>query len=833
MRRELFLSSLLLALLAGALCAGPARGATYRPSTAQPGSVPAGIDYQGQLLLNGIPVTSQSPWGVIFSIWDSAVGGTQIGPTMQTAVDIVSGLFSAKIPVTTDILVGGQQRWLEVEIYQPGQSPGSVPPLTPRAQLVSMPYALVAKAVEGTIDISTGALLVTTGASSNNAALYISSATAFIGIGTAHPYTLLTMSSGTLAIDGAGASLHLSSGPMAIDGAGTNLDVQGPAWFGSPGLQSDFDGAGTLHLSSPLLPQSGGTGQDFHAAAKGSIPYFSLAPSGMSLLGGGGAGTILQSNGTAPGWTAMTYPGSAGSVAQGDLLYGSAANAVSPLGIGTASKILRSNGTVPGWTAMTYPGSVAQGDLLYGSAANTVVPLGIGGASTILQSNSVSGVPAWTQASYPNSVAQGDLLYGSAANTVSSLAKSATPPRYGANTGGANSPAWDQVDLTNGVKNILNISSGGTGGNLSGAPAAQGSIPYFSAANVMTTLGPTTGGEILTTNGLNSNPTWTNIAAAGTAYTAISLAGGTQGSMPFQHAVGSTRMLTAVANGQLLMSQGPGADATWSNATYPLSTNINEILYSNAANMVTGLATQNSGVLATGGSGIPSIGTDIPTGVTIGGGTIYRVGGTKVGLAAGGIGADLSGVPTWSLIYKTAGPLAGTGVLAAGVLRGDGANVPIPLTGTAGYNAYWLTASTIAAEQYTPMSRGGLATSLAGVATGGLIYMGAGTLTGTGALTGVLKGNGAGAPSVATQDDLGDGATYKQYNPAAVAITGGRIGTATVLRLYNRTWAQLQATTPTAKGQMYFCTDCSPAKIAVSNGFGLGNFSNVQGGALP
>jgi hypothetical protein len=60
-------------------------------------------------------------------------------------------------------------------------------------------------------------------------------------------------------------------------------------------------------------------------------------------------------------------------------------------------------------------------------------------------------------------VAQGDLLYGSAVDVWSKLAKNTTATRYLANTGAANNPAWDQVNLANGVTGnlpVTNLNSG-------------------------------------------------------------------------------------------------------------------------------------------------------------------------------------------------------------------------------------------------------------------------------------------------------------------------------------------------------------------------------------
>ncbi len=57
---------------------------------------------------------------------------------------------------------------------------------------------------------------------------------------------------------------------------------------------------------------------------------------------------------------------------------------------------------------------------------------------------------------------------------------------------------------------------GGTGQNWSGV--AWGSIPYFSNTGVMNTLGPSTAGYVLTTQGASADPTWTDTGSLGTNY---------------------------------------------------------------------------------------------------------------------------------------------------------------------------------------------------------------------------------------------------------------------------------------------------------------------------
>lgn len=48
----------------------------------------------------------------------------------------------------------------------------------------------------------------------------------------------------------------------------------------------------------------------------------------------------------------------------------------------------------------------------------------------------------------------------------------------------------------------------------------------------------------------------------------------------------------------------------------------------------------------------------------------------------------------------------------------------------------------------------------------------------------------------------------------------------------SKTIAQLQVIVPGAKGDSYFCSDCSPAKLVVSTGTAAGNFADAVGGTF-
>lgn len=91
----------------------------------------------------------------------------------------------------------------------------------------------------------------------------------------------------------------------------------------------------------------------------------------------------------------------------------------------------------------------------------------------------------------------------------------------------------------------------------------------------------------LSSGGTNSNLTASNGGIVYSNASALQILGG-----------------TPTAN-QMLQS-GASAAPTWSTATWPATTTINQILYSSAANIVTGLPTANSAMLYTNSSGIPA-----------------------------------------------------------------------------------------------------------------------------------------------------------------------------------------------------------------------------------
>lgn len=62
-----------------------------------------------------------------------------------------------------------------------------------------------------------------------------------------------------------------------------------------------------------------------------------------------------------------------------------------------------------------------------------------------------------------SSISLGDLIYGSATNIFARLGMDSGATRYLSNTGASSTPAWTQINLSNGVTNTLPVQNGGTG----------------------------------------------------------------------------------------------------------------------------------------------------------------------------------------------------------------------------------------------------------------------------------------------------------------------------------------------------------------------------------
>lgn len=232
---------------------------------------------------------------------------------------------------------------------------------------------------------------------------------------------------------------------------------------------------------------------------------------------------------------------------------------------------------------------------------------------------------------------------------------------------------------------------GGPSNAINGIGLTNGQLLIGSNANYPVAATPTNG----------TNISWTTGAGSLTANISGQIAltnGGTNASLTasnggiFYSTASAGAILSGTATANQVLLSGSSAAPTWSTATYPGTTTINQLLYSSSANTIAGLTTANNGVLITSGTGVPSISSTLPSAVQ---GNI-----TSLGTIASG---------TWngSLITGTYG---GTGVnngsntiTLAGNLITSGA-FPLTLTTTATTNVTLPTSGTLVNTSVTTLS---------------------------------------------------------------------------------------------------------------------------------
>lgn len=247
-----------------------------------------------------------------------------------------------------------------------------------------------------------------------------------------------------------------------------------------------------------------------------------------------------------------------GGIAQGDLLYGSAADTLSALvKSATSTRYISNTGASnnPAWAQIdlsngvtsTLPTANGGTGIAYFTAAGPTtarVYTFPDAAATVLTANAaVTVVQGGTGIS---SLVQGDTLYSSAANTLSALAKNTIATRYLSNTGTSNNPAWGRVDLTNGVSGTLPAANGGTGvaGFIVAGPSALHTYTFPDATTT-----------VLTTNAA------VTVAQGGTGVATLGDAGVLIG-----NATGAVQVTGAGTSGQVLTSNGAGVDPTFQTA---------------------------------------------------------------------------------------------------------------------------------------------------------------------------------------------------------------------------------------------------------------------------
>jgi hypothetical protein len=278
-------------------CAGAFRGAGTSCGTHCPGPLSTGFSYQGRLAFQGAPV--DGPVAMTFKLFDSAVGGQQIGSTLANeAVPVVDGLFT--IDLDFGAVFNENRRWLEITVSGAVLSPRQPAMPAPVAHMALRPWQTA-----GTATFFTGGN---------------------VGIGTAAPAARLHVAEGTsgtgLILPGLRVFQNASS-PNVVGGFSGNTITTGVVGATiAGGGESAFhnrvtDDFGTV--AGGWTNQAGdGVSTPFSAvAATVGGGAANSATAASATVGGGGGNLASGVQATVGGGNANQASGSASSIAGG------------------------------------------------------------------------------------------------------------------------------------------------------------------------------------------------------------------------------------------------------------------------------------------------------------------------------------------------------------------------------------------------------------------------------------------------------------------------------------------------------------------------------------
>lgn len=216
-----------------------------------------GFTYQGRLTDSGSPANGN--YDLRFVLYDSDVGGTQIGNTIAlNSVPVTNGLFTVTLdfgapatatatatasPTPSPTVIAapgvwdGNSRWVEIAVRTAGASSYTI--LSPRQPVTPVPYALYAKAAGGFS-------LPFTGSGASSAASPVASTTGLIDITQGGTGIAIAGRKPATTTDLIPAVYGLNGG----QGAGVQGETTNPSGVGVQGFGSVAGGTGVSGIST-------------------------------------------------------------------------------------------------------------------------------------------------------------------------------------------------------------------------------------------------------------------------------------------------------------------------------------------------------------------------------------------------------------------------------------------------------------------------------------------------------------------------------------------------------------------------------------------------------
>lgn len=530
-------------------------------------------------------------------------------------------------------------------------------------------------------------------------------AAANIGIA-AYDSSMFTVTNGFVQLIGGGSSID----GIFVDSSTTVnpviADASGDVYVTGAQVASALVGAKVIKTNSlsanhwTIQIQQSGTSllqnTDLNGVAHFNSGQFSIANGFVSLLGGSQAmDSFKPDSGTDPvvpdvnGLVVMAGSGSITTVGSLNtlttqltgltnhaVLVGAGTTTITKLSVGTNGQVLIGATTAdPAFATLTSSDS----SISFTTGANTL-SLQVAGGSTVIKTitGNTGGAEVPSSGNF-NILGTGSITVAGSANTETVQL-----------TGLTN----HAIQIGAGTATLTQLAIGSTGQVLQANTTAD---PTWSTATFPSTA--TSTGTILRADGTNwlaTTSTYPNTNAISTLLYASSanvmsaLTTAIDGLLITSHTGVPSILAGPGTTGQVLQSNAAAAPS-FSTASYPSTTTINQLLYSSAANTVTGLATANRAVLTTGTTGIPvltALATDgqliigstagSPAAATLSAGTGISItnGSNSITIAA------TSGGFTWTDATNATYTLAAENGYVTD--RGGGVTYTLPASGTLG-----------------------------------------------------------------------------------------------------------------------------------------------------
>lgn len=184
--------------------------------------IPQLINYQGKLTnVSGIPLDTTV--SMTFTVYDASTGGNSKWTEIHSSVTVVKGLFNVLLGGVTpveDTVFNDSLRYLGITV-------GTNPEISPRTQLVSVPYAFRTRQAD-TAAVALSGPVGQGGWTDDGASVRLTTGADNVGIGTSSPTEKLDVggninasgtvsSGGSLTLDGSGDMITSSSGTVDFD----------------------------------------------------------------------------------------------------------------------------------------------------------------------------------------------------------------------------------------------------------------------------------------------------------------------------------------------------------------------------------------------------------------------------------------------------------------------------------------------------------------------------------------------------------------------------------------------------------------------------------------